>query len=57
LRSTPGRRDAQCTVLAHQAKHPLALDRLDPEAMLKATINSFEGDENPLATLIRGLIK
>ena len=45
------------TLLAHQAGHPLALDRLDPEAMLRATITSFEGDEAPLVAGIRGLIK
>ncbi len=44
------------TVLAYQAKHPLALDRLDPEAMLRMTITSFEGDEKPLAAAIRRLI-
>jgi cell filamentation protein len=45
------------TLLAHQAKHPLALDRIDPAAMLRATIKSFEGDERPLAAVIRGLIQ
>jgi cell filamentation protein len=45
------------TLLAHQAKHPLALDRIDPEAMLRATIKSFEGDERPLVRVIRGLIQ
>ena len=43
-------------VLAHQARHPLALDRLDPEAVLRATITSFQGDEKPLAATIRSLI-
>jgi cell filamentation protein len=44
------------TVLAHQAGHPLALERLDPDAMLNATVTSFEGDEQQLAKLIRQLI-
>jgi cell filamentation protein len=44
------------TLLAAQAGHPLALERLDPAAMLAAMIMSFAGDEKPLATLIAGLI-
>jgi cell filamentation protein len=43
-------------VLADQAGHPLALVRLDPNAMLDATIASFGGSEEPLARMIRGLI-
>ena len=44
------------TSLAQQAGHPFALERMDPKAMLDATITSFGGSEKPLATLIRGLI-
>jgi cell filamentation protein, protein adenylyltransferase len=44
------------TLLAEQAGHPLALERLNPRAILAATINSFQGDEQSLATVIRGLI-
>jgi len=44
------------TSLAEQAGHPFALERIDPKAMLEATITSFGGSEKPLATLIRGLI-
>lgn len=45
------------TLLAAQAGHPLALERLDPAAMLAAMVASFAGDEGPLATLIAGLIE
>lgn len=43
-------------LLADNASHPLDLEKLDPELMLKAMIESFEGDENELARVIRGLI-
>lgn len=43
-------------MLADQAGHPFALDRIDPKAMLHATITSFGGSDKPLAALIRGLI-
>lgn len=43
-------------MLADQAGHPFALERIDPKAMLDAIITSFGGSEEPLATLIRGLI-
>ena len=45
------------TALAEQAGHRFALERIDPNAMLDATIESFGGSEKPLATLIRGLIE
>jgi len=45
------------TALAEQAGHRFALERIDPNAMLDATIESFGGGEKPLATLIRGLIE
>jgi cell filamentation protein len=44
------------TSLAERAGHPFALERIDPKAMLDATITSF-GSEQPLATSIRGLIE
>jgi cell filamentation protein len=44
------------TVLADQAGHPLAMDKLKPKAMLKATIASFDSDEAPLAGVISNLI-
>jgi hypothetical protein len=37
-------------------KPDIALERLDPKAMLDATIVSFGGSEEPLARMIRGLI-
>jgi cell filamentation protein len=42
--------------LADQAGCPFALERLDPKAILEATITSFGGSEEPLAGIIRGLI-
>jgi cell filamentation protein len=45
------------TALADQAGHPFALELLDPEAMLKATIASFGGSLTPLANLIGRLIR
>lgn len=44
-------------LLAEQAGHPLNLDKLDPEAVLAATIRSFAGSEKPLLAVIRKLIK
>jgi cell filamentation protein len=43
--------------LADHAGHPFALERIEPKAMLEATIASFGGSEEPLARLIRGLIE
>ncbi len=48
---------AYLTLLAANAGHPLALERLNPEAMLEAMIASFESDEAPLAALIVRLIE
>jgi cell filamentation protein len=45
------------TILADQAAHPLKLERLDPSAVLTATISSFKGDESPLVALIANLIR
>lgn len=43
------------TLLAHQAGHPLDLDKLDPDAVLQAMIASFGGNENVLADIIAEL--
>jgi cell filamentation protein len=45
------------TVLAERAGHPLHLERLDPKAMLGATIASFGGNEGALTKLIGELIR
>ena len=44
------------TVVAERAGHPLALERLNPKTMLKATITSFGGNEKPLADVIASLM-
>lgn len=44
------------TLLAERAGHPLDLDALDPEAILRATIASFGGNEEPLTQVIREII-
>lgn len=43
-------------LLAHQAGHSLSLEELDPGAFLAAMIASFDGDEQPLATIIEHLV-
>jgi cell filamentation protein len=43
-------------LLAERAGHPLDLDRLRPAAVLKATIQSFEGKEQALVRVIGNLI-
>jgi cell filamentation protein len=43
-------------VLADHAGHPLDFSRLDPVAMLDAMVASFEGDEHPLASIIKTLV-
>ena len=48
---------AYLTVLADRAGHPLALEDLRSEAMLEATVRSFQGDENPLAAVIGELVQ
>jgi cell filamentation protein len=45
------------TLLAETAGHPLAMQRLDPEKVMQAMIDSFGGDEKPLAALIRDLVE
>ncbi len=44
-------------VLADQAGHPLDMDKMKPNAMLKATIASFDADEGPLVGVISKLIR
>lgn len=41
---------------AENAGHPLDLQQLDPDAMLRAIITSFGGDERPLMRVIGNLI-
>jgi cell filamentation protein len=43
-------------MLADNAGHPFDLEKLDPDAMLNAMIESFEGNEKELARVIRSLI-
>ena len=43
-------------LLAENAGHMLDLDRLDPESFMVAMIASFDGEEGPLANLIRGFL-
>lgn len=43
-------------MLADNAGHPLDLGKLDPDTMLSAMIESFEGDERKLTRVIRHLI-
>ena len=45
------------TLIAAQAGHPLALERMNPPVMLTAMIASFRGDESQLATIIESLIE
>jgi cell filamentation protein len=47
---------AYFAMLAESAGHPLDLERLDPDALLQAVIESFRGDEAALAGLVRHLI-
>ena len=43
-------------LLAENAGHMLDLDRLDPGSFMAAMIASFDGEEGPLANLIREFI-
>jgi cell filamentation protein len=45
------------TVLAERAGHSLALERVQPVAILRATITSFSGNEKLLAAVISRLIE
>ncbi|MGZ5937519.1 MAG: Fic/DOC family protein [Rhizomicrobium sp.] len=45
------------TALAKYAGHPIALERIEPKAMLDAMITSFNGDEKFLAALVGELIE
>jgi len=44
-------------LLAERAGNPLALEQLDPLAILKAVVESFGGREQPLVHMIAGLIQ
>src|SRR5581483_3135883 len=44
-------------LLAEQAGHPIDLDRFDPDDVLDAMIASFEGNEAPLAAIIKELVE
>jgi cell filamentation protein len=44
------------TLLAETAGHPLDIERLDPDAVMAAMIESFGGEEKPLAKLILKLV-
>ncbi|MDR3517409.1 MAG: Fic family protein [Azospirillaceae bacterium] len=48
---------AYLALLALQAGHPLAFERMNPAAMLSAMIASFKADEKPLAALFEELVK
>lgn len=43
------------TLLADVAGHPLNLDKLNPDTILQAMIESFSGDEGPLAEIVADL--
>ncbi len=45
------------TLLAEIAGHPLAMEQLDPDKVMQAMIDSFGGDEKPLAVLISDLVE
>jgi cell filamentation protein len=44
-------------MLADQAGHPLDFERLDPPVMLQAMVESFNGNERPLALVILHLMR
>jgi cell filamentation protein len=44
-------------LLAEQAGHPIDLDRFDPDDFLDAMIASFQGNEAPLAAIIKELVE
>jgi len=48
---------AYLALLGANAGHSVALERMNPAAMLRAMIASFQSDERPLASLIEGLIE
>jgi cell filamentation protein len=43
-------------LLAKEASHPLALQRLNPESFLAAMIRSFQGDQQSLTREISALV-
>jgi cell filamentation protein len=44
-------------LLADQAGYPIDLEDLEPDTFLNAMIASFDGDEEPLAAVILGLVE
>jgi cell filamentation protein len=44
-------------LLADRARHPLNLEKLDPDAMLNAMIASFDGDKSALKAIISVLVE
>ena len=44
-------------LLTDHAGYPIDLEDLDPDAFLDAMIASFDGDEEPLTAVIRGLVE
>jgi cell filamentation protein len=44
-------------LVASRARHPLELERLDPGIMLDAMIQSFNGNEAPLAAVLNHLLR
>ena len=52
-----GRKLSFFILLGDQAGYPIDLESLDPDAFLNAMIASFEGDEQRLAAVFRGLVK
>lgn len=45
------------TMLAEKAGHPVHVERLDPDAFMKAMIASFDGDLGPLKKVLRHLVR
>ncbi|MET4386432.1 cell filamentation protein [Bradyrhizobium sp. F1.4.3] len=43
-------------LLAETASHPLAMERLDPDKVMQAMIESFDGSEDMLARALRDLL-
>lgn len=43
-------------LLSHHAEHPVDFEKLDPDRMLEAMIESFDGDERKLAAVVAELV-
>ena len=57
FRDGNGRAQLFLMLLAERAKHPLDGNRIDPKVVMDAMIESFGGEEKPLAQMIEGLIE